>query len=74
MRRRGSHIFSTVGSQLGMRLSALTADHTLPRGTIMVLISVWSVYVCMCVYVCVYAYVCMIVCMYVRGESQIEVK
>jgi hypothetical protein len=40
VRRRGSHIFHTIGSQMAVRLSALRADHPLPSGRFQVLISV----------------------------------
>jgi hypothetical protein len=39
-RRRGSHIFWTVGSQMAMKLSALCAGRPLPPRRFMVLISV----------------------------------
>jgi hypothetical protein len=40
VRRRGSHIFQTVGSQMAVRLSALHASHPLPPETFLILISV----------------------------------
>jgi hypothetical protein len=40
VRRRGSHIFYIIGSQMLVRLSALHADHPLPPGRFLVLISV----------------------------------
>jgi hypothetical protein len=40
VRRRGSHIFWTIGSQMTVRLSALCTSHPLPPGRFLVLISV----------------------------------
>jgi hypothetical protein len=40
VRRRGSHIFQTVGSQMAVKLSALRGGHPLPPGRFLVLISV----------------------------------
>jgi hypothetical protein len=40
VRRRGSHIFYRVGSQMSVRLSAIRACRPLPPGRFMVLISV----------------------------------
>jgi hypothetical protein len=40
MRRRGSHISWKIGSQLAVRLSALSAGLPLPPGRFLVLISV----------------------------------
>jgi hypothetical protein len=40
VRRRGSHIFKTVGSQMAVRLSAPRAGRPLPPGRFLVLISV----------------------------------
>jgi hypothetical protein len=40
VRRRGSYIFLTVGSQMVMRLSALRAGRTLPPERCLLLISV----------------------------------
>jgi hypothetical protein len=40
VRRRGSHIFYTIGSQMAMRLSALRAGRPLPTGRFLVIISV----------------------------------
>jgi hypothetical protein len=40
VRRRGSHIFYTIGSEMAMRLSALGAGLPLPPGRFLVLISV----------------------------------
>jgi hypothetical protein len=40
VRRRGSHILLTVGSQMAMRLSALRAGRPLPSGRFIMLISV----------------------------------
>jgi hypothetical protein len=37
---RGTHIFQTIGSQMTLRLSALSAGHPLPPGIFLVLISV----------------------------------
>jgi hypothetical protein len=42
VRRRGSHIFYTIGSQMAVRLSALRAGRHLPPGRFLVLISVRS--------------------------------
>jgi hypothetical protein len=42
VRRRGSHIFLKIGSQLAVRLSALRAGSPLPPGRFLVLISVRS--------------------------------
>jgi hypothetical protein len=39
MKRRGSHILKTIGSQLAVMLSALRADRLLPPVTYLVLIS-----------------------------------
>jgi hypothetical protein len=39
LRRRGSHIFQTTVSQMAVKVSALRADHPLPPGRILVLIS-----------------------------------
>jgi hypothetical protein len=39
LRRRGSHIVYTVGSQMAVRLSALRAGHPLSPGRLLVLIS-----------------------------------
>jgi hypothetical protein len=41
VRRRGSHIFKTIGSQMAVR-SALRAGRLLPPGRFLVLISVTS--------------------------------
>jgi hypothetical protein len=40
VRRRGSHIFYTIDSQMAMRLSALGAGRPLPPGRVLVLLSV----------------------------------
>jgi hypothetical protein len=40
VRRRGSHIFETIGSQMAVRLSALSSLFPLPPGRLLVLISV----------------------------------
>jgi hypothetical protein len=40
VRRRGSHIFYTVGSQMMVRSSLLRAGHHLPLGRMLVLISI----------------------------------
>jgi hypothetical protein len=40
VRRRGSHIFETIGSQMAVRLSAPRAGRPLPLGRFLVLISV----------------------------------
>jgi hypothetical protein len=40
VRRRSSHIFHRVGSQMAVRLSALRADSPLPPGRLLVHISV----------------------------------
>jgi hypothetical protein len=40
VRRRGSHIFWTVGTQMVVRLSALRAGRPLPPGRFLVLIPV----------------------------------
>jgi hypothetical protein len=40
VRRRGSHIFYTIGSQMAVRLLALRAGSPLPTGRFLVLISV----------------------------------
>jgi hypothetical protein len=42
VRRRGSHIFQTISSQMAVRLSGLRAGRTLPRGRFLVLISLRS--------------------------------
>jgi hypothetical protein len=39
VRRRGSHILKTIGTQMAVRLSALRAGHSFPPGRILVLIS-----------------------------------
>jgi hypothetical protein len=39
-RRRGSHIFLTIGSQMAVRVSALAPAHLTPPGKFLVLISV----------------------------------
>jgi hypothetical protein len=39
VRRRGSHIFNTIGSQMAVRLSALRVGRSLPPGRSLVLIS-----------------------------------
>jgi hypothetical protein len=40
VRRRGSHIFYTVGSEMAVRLSALRAGRSLSPGRFLILISV----------------------------------
>jgi hypothetical protein len=40
VKRRGPHIFYTVGSQMTVRLSALRAGRPLPPGSFLALISV----------------------------------
>jgi hypothetical protein len=40
VRRRGSHIFLTIGSQMAVRLSALSASRPLLPGRFLILISV----------------------------------
>jgi hypothetical protein len=40
VRRRGSHIFYTIGSQMAVSLPALRAGRPLPPGRFLVLISV----------------------------------
>jgi hypothetical protein len=40
VRRRGSHISQTIGSQMAVRLPSLRAGHPLPPGGFVVLISV----------------------------------
>jgi hypothetical protein len=40
VRRRGSHIFSIIGSQMAMKLLAFLAGHPLPPGIFLVLIFV----------------------------------
>jgi hypothetical protein len=42
VRRRGSYIFKTVGSQMAVRLSILRAGCPLPHGRFLVLLSVRS--------------------------------
>jgi hypothetical protein len=42
VRRRGSHIFETIDSQMAVRLPALRAGLPLPPGRFLVLISVRS--------------------------------
>jgi hypothetical protein len=40
VKRRGSHTFYTIGSQIAVRLSVLPAGRPLPTGRFLVLISV----------------------------------